>query len=475
MLTPLRTALLIVVYLALFAPPVITSPVHRRHEEAIAKIKAAYAIGKEKWDTGLAVNVFNSSFYANPKNWSAENSKPGQLLKFEQISRSSLDAQYGYPPGMTLFRMLYTSTDIALKVVPASAFILLPFTAGNSSVFKSLVWAHGTSGITRDCAPSLLRSLYYDFSGPFSFALAGFAVIGVDYAGEGSDTQFNYVAGASHGDDVSYGFMAAKKTPIGKFLSNQWAVIGHSEGGLSAWATNEREAVRPTPGFLGSVSVAPAIWARDPIDTKTFDLDAIYKADNGTSNITLAKDVQYDIKLDTPITDTGLYYVVYTFESIARLANSSFKAESYYTPEGLATRDLLLKGGCYIAGQWATANATIDSLFKDLSWFTSTWRDEWIDKIGSRGEGKLAKPMLLVQSVDDEVVTYTGPLVAFQNNCALNKDSKILLSAYSGYQHTPTMYAAYTEYVAFLNALFANSTSGIPTRCAMKTTNPTVL
>lgn len=128
---------------------------------------------------GLVDNVFTSDFYATPSNFS-ESLEPGQVLKLQRVTNSSLERSYATPAGLSLWRMMYTSLDLFNKTVPASAFVLAPYLKSD----RTVVWTHGTSGITRDCAPSNQRLLYYDFLGLFPLALQGYNVIGPDYAGE---------------------------------------------------------------------------------------------------------------------------------------------------------------------------------------------------------------------------------------------------------------------------------------------------
>ncbi|KAJ4316927.1 hypothetical protein N0V94_005196 [Neodidymelliopsis sp. IMI 364377] len=135
--------------------------------------------------------------------------------------------------------------DIDRKPIPASAFALLPYNKPDpKKPFNTAVWTHGTAGRIRNCAPSNHKDLYYEWQGPYALATAGYAVIAPDYAGQGSDISqgFMYEAGYLHAADVAYGLIAARKI-IGELLSEEWVVVGHSEGGMTAWRTNERLAM----------------------------------------------------------------------------------------------------------------------------------------------------------------------------------------------------------------------------------------
>lgn len=48
-----------------------------------------------------------------------------------------------------------------------------------------IAWAHGTSGVARRCAPSLMKDVEYGTEGLMPMVAAGFAVVATDSAGLG--------------------------------------------------------------------------------------------------------------------------------------------------------------------------------------------------------------------------------------------------------------------------------------------------
>ncbi|KXS21279.1 hypothetical protein M427DRAFT_27691 [Gonapodya prolifera JEL478] len=449
----------IITALLALAPLVASAPLTRRHYQEVID---GYEIGADIWKRHTAVNVTAAEFYKTPANFT-KSSKPGDLLKFEQISRAPLDLQYAIPPSLTLYRMMYVSVDINNLTVPATGFILLPFTPAakglkNSSAYPTLVWTHGTAGVTRDCAPTLLRGLYYDFEGPFEFALEGYAVVAPDYAGLGSDTRFDYVAGPPHADDASYSVVAARKSPIAHLLTYEWAVIGHSEGGMAAWFTNEAEHVRPVGGFIGSVSVAPALF------TSAYNGSLDYTRPNvsdGIAPVVPASDPPPNIDPPPAPLDTGLYYLMFSIQSAARL-NKSIIPENYLTEKGKVAYHLLEQGGCYIAGQYTTSNMTFEDLFTSNDAIEAL-RGPWLARIQPGGGArKLGGPMLVIQSIDDEAVSFPAVLSAFRGNCQAQPENQIGLHLYSELTHDGTMFGSKYDYVNFLDALFNNHTAAFP-------------
>lgn len=121
-----------------------------RQQQSTGNLTQEYNAFVQQFEAATFVeNVYNSSFYQTPSNFS-ESLAPGEVLKVERVSNTSLSSQYGYPAGLTLYRMMYTSSNVRNKTVPATAFVLQPYVPTN----RTVAWTHGTSGITRDCAPS---------------------------------------------------------------------------------------------------------------------------------------------------------------------------------------------------------------------------------------------------------------------------------------------------------------------------------
>jgi hypothetical protein len=185
-----------------------------------AAFKTALQSEQSLW---VSQNVTLDEFYTTPANSSG--ARPGDLLRWEDIPREIV--------------------NIDRKPIPASAFVLLPYKKPDpDKPLNTVIWTHGTAGRIRNCAPSNHKGLYYDWQGPFALAQAGYAVVAPDYAGQGTDIPqgFMYEAGFLHAADAAYGLIAARKV-MGTLLSEEYVVVGHSEGGMTAWRTNERLAM----------------------------------------------------------------------------------------------------------------------------------------------------------------------------------------------------------------------------------------
>ena len=78
------------------------------------------------------------------------------------------------------------------------------------------MWAHGTSGVNAESAPSNIRHLWHHFQVPYQLALNGYVVVATDYAelGIGSDAFGNaviheYLTGPAQANDIFYSIKAA--------------------------------------------------------------------------------------------------------------------------------------------------------------------------------------------------------------------------------------------------------------------------
>lgn len=269
------------------------------------------------------------------------------------------------------------SQDVDGNPIPATAFALIPYSNpfNQGTAFRTVAWAHGTAGIHRNCGPSNHRGLYYEWGAPFSIAQAGYAVIAPDYAGQGSDipSGFLYEAGFLHAHDTSFAVQAARKAP-GLALTHEWVVAGHSEGGLTAWRTNEREADREKSigGFLGAVLMAPALRPLELIQ------ELLRRSDGG------------------PVGGT---VTVFVLQSVARLM-PEIRLEDYFSDIVLA-RLPLSDQGCVNTGGSLYESLTQDELFKNASWLSDPRVLHWSDRYNGVGAFPLAAPILIFQGAAD--------------------------------------------------------------------------
>jgi alpha-beta hydrolase superfamily lysophospholipase len=394
-----------------------------------AAFKQAIQIESASW---VSQNVTLETFYSTPAN--ATGAQPGDLLRWEDVSRQVVNRNFTPPSGMSISRFMYMTEDIDRKPIPATAFVLLPYNKPDpDKPLNTLVWTHGTAGRIRNCAPSNHKDLYYEWQGPYALASAGYAVIAPDYAGQGSDIPqgFMYESGYLHAADVAYGLIAARKI-IGDLLSEEYVVVGHSEGGMTAWRTNERlampdqDALCKAGKFLGSVANSPALRPLDLIP------ESIRRAKGG------------------PIGDA---VSVFFLQSLALLFPKTFHIENYVTDTVLG-RISLMDQGCLQVGRALFSNLTSEQLFKDLSWLQHPDVVEWQKRWNGAGPHALAAPMLVVQGVTDPLTYANNTELDFNRTCTSFPESQATLLLYPDADHNVAAQVTQLDYLSWIQDRF---------------------
>lgn len=361
--------------------------------------------------------IQDDAFYATPANFSSP--KPGQILKIEWETDIS---EYSVPPGQALSRIMYASTDDRGNVVPATAAILWPFSPksfNGSQKYPLVAWAHGTSGIVRQCAITNQRNLQYNFRSVFTLATAGYAVVMTDYVGLGSDNFFNYLAYKLHADDVVYSALAAQAAfPE---LSREWVSFGHSEGGGVAWAIGERQAVDPIPGFLGTIAAAPP---PEQINTEREASASVF-----TAFMTLTIANLYGLDLSAIFNPVPL--------QVIRLIQSI--------------------GGCNSASFAAFAGFTAEDIYSNTSWTMTEEVAQYVRDYSVGGRA-LGGPMLILQGTADTVVTPASAQAGFNSTCAVlgNNGTSIEYVAIEGQGHNPSVYASQRVWLDWIEDRFSH-------------------
>lgn len=376
----------------------------------------------------VTVPIQNDPFYATPATFSSATAQAGQILKIEMQSNVSA---YDIPPGQSLSRFMYTSIDNTGAVVPATAAILWPFTPksfnGSTNSYPLVAWAHGTSGVVRQCAVSNIRNLQYDFRSVYTLANVGYAVVIADYVGLGSDEPFNYLAYKLHADDVVFAVKAAQSAF--SQLSPQWVSFGHSEGGGVAWAIGERQAISPIPGFLGTIAAAPPPF---PIS-------------------------------NTPPVSNSVFTAFLSF-TIAHLYGLNLTA--IFNPVPLQALQYVQSiGGCNDAGYASLATFNASQIYSNTSWVASPPAVQFAADYSVGGRA-LGGPMLILQGSNDTVVGTAGAMLGFNLTCsAQGNNVSVQYVSVVGQDHNPSMYASQRLWLQWIEDRF----NGLPTAqgCSM--------
>ncbi|KAF2117087.1 Alpha/Beta hydrolase protein [Lophiotrema nucula] len=380
-------------------------------------VEVALNYERSNWALG---SIDDDGFYDAP---SVTNSTPaGTLLRVEEVTDTSY---YTIAPNLAMSRILYVTETLNGSMVPASAYVLWPWHAKsfsdsslNVSGVPVVAWAHGTSGVYGECAPSHIRNLWYQFSAPYILALQGYAVVAPDYAGlgvnqtlEGDDVIHQYMAGPAHANDLFYAVEAARKAFSD--LSKQFVVMGHSQGGLAAWSAAERQARKPVEGYLGAIAASP-----------TTDIMQIFQA-APAAQIALAWRIGQGLSTIFP----------------------DFQLSEWLTGEGVRRVELMKElGGC---------NSVETQLFPPVKADLS--RNQYFQRfseVTSAGRKPISGPMLVMQGEDDPVVDAGVTASTVNDTCSAYSDSQIQYASFGGATHVPVLNAGQQLWLKFIEERF---------------------
>jgi pimeloyl-ACP methyl ester carboxylesterase len=377
---------------------------------------------------GAGGSVADDPFY-NPPPVNAS-TPPGALLRVEEYTNTSY---YTIPPGIGISRILYTSSTFNGTTVPASAYVLWPWKAKSfeSSSYNTVSgvpligWAHGTSGVYGECAPSHMRNLWYHFTAPYEMAREGYAVVAPDYAGlgvdhtaEGEEIVHQVYANPTHADDLFYAIEAAQSAfPE---LTKQFVTVGHSQGGGAVWAGAERQVSKPVEGYLGTVSVAPGS-----------DILEIIRAD-----------------------PASLFKITGRMAPGIKSVFPDFDPSELLLPDGVKRLNLLKKiQGCNSAESilWGTVDRSI--LVKP-HWEENRYMHAY-NNLTSTSRKPISGPMLVIQGTDDILVNPHVTSTLVNQTCAKFPDNQITQLTIEGAAHVPIMNVAQPDVFEWIKDRFS--------------------
>ncbi|MBV8471670.1 MAG: alpha/beta hydrolase [Burkholderiaceae bacterium] len=355
-----------------------------------------------------------TSFYKTPANLRA--AKPGTLL-----NRENADG-YALPAGSRAVRILYRSLDADGHPVATSGVILVPGGTPPKDGWPVIAWAHGTSGVNRACAPSLMKDVYYGEEGLMPMVRAGFAVVASDYHGLGTSGRHQYINKTAQAQDVIYAVDAARAADPS--LGRRWVVDGHSQGGLAAWAVAEFEARLKDPGYLGAVSVAGAI-----------DIDHLLQGINGVKEI-------------------GFYLPFMAFGIHAR--SPAFDPHDMLAGAALERYEDVTAHGCWLYGYGSFADAPAGDMLKK-GWERNPWVERF--KRDNRvGDQPTQGPMLVIAGEADHSVPIESVRSAAAKAC--QHGLNVTLRTYPGLDHDPVMEQSAPDQLEWIRDRFAGKPAG---------------
>lgn len=196
----------------------------------------------------LSINT-PDAFYEQPDHVPDE---PGELLRVEPWPGQA-------PQSAAVQRILHTTTDVHGDAAVASGLVITPdpLPDGPRPV---VLWSHGTTGVARNCAPSLMDNMF-EIQGIPAVQEAverGWVIVATDYPGHGAPGDFPYLIGGGEGRSTLDSGRAAAQIE-GLETSGDVVIWGHSQGGHAAlWAGALADDYAPELTVHGVSAISPA-------------------------------------------------------------------------------------------------------------------------------------------------------------------------------------------------------------------------
>lgn len=243
--------------------------VQRRRGSFLRTSASALGLALALGAAGVAVFVHRAQPDGPPAFYDAPDTlpgPPGTLIRSERVDP--------FVPGATAHRVLYVTSDTDGAPTTSSGLIIVPDGDAPPGGRPVLAFTHGTVGIARSCALSLLPGDVYGpaIPGIREFLDAGFVVAATDYAGLGSDATTGYLVGSSQAystlDAVRVAVAMPEVRAAARFVS-----FGESQGGHASLFTGQfAAAYAPELELAGVAAAAPAT-----------DLTSLFQANVGTT------------------------------------------------------------------------------------------------------------------------------------------------------------------------------------------------
>jgi pimeloyl-ACP methyl ester carboxylesterase len=177
---------------------------------------------------------------------------PGSLIEALELQA---------PPGVRAWAVLYRSIGVAGSPVGVSGLVEAPLIPPELAPngLPIVAWAHGTTGVADDCAPSRLGVVADEDITIVSLARQGVVVAATDYEGLGTPGIHPYLVGTSEGRSILDAIRAARAIAEANGGSKA-AILGISQGGHAAlWAAELSPSYAPDVELVGVVAASPPI------------------------------------------------------------------------------------------------------------------------------------------------------------------------------------------------------------------------
>jgi len=342
------------------------------------------------------------------------------------LARSEPASDFALPPGVTAIRILYHTRTARNQDAIASGVVLVPYGRAPKGGWPVLAWSHGTSGVARACAPSLMKSLFYNWEGLYEYVLMGYAVVATDYLGLGTSGRHAYLDMLSNGTDVINSVPAARAAVPD--LGKKWVVVGHSQGGLASLGVAQLQGAIKDPDFLGTVALAGASDLEDGLDSI--------------------------LRVKLPVLNGLVGFWVFGVKTVY----PELDLKEVLTSKALAVYNASIEDGCS-AASGAFAALPTDEIFLP-GWKNNKYIQQFFQR-DQPGKQTVYGPLLLVGGGDDILFTDSASRIVFQRFCSAG--ARVQRNVYPALGHDPVVYGSLRDQLDWMAARFAGEPA--PSNC----------
>jgi len=330
------------------------------------------------------------------------------------------------------WRVLYHSTNVSGRDIVVSGLVLVPEGQPPAGGWPIAAWAHGTTGLADQCAPSIAKDLGNDSSAVREVAALltqHLAVVASDYPGLGTPGLHTYLIGQADARAVIDSVTAAHAL-LGAKVSTSWLTVGHSEGGQTVlFVAQGADQRAPRWKFLGTVALAPASQLNLLVPFAEAGKDPVEQA-----------------------------YLLYALEGLSTV-DPTVRVESLLTPQARAMLPDTT-AGCIDEITNDFARHRVDHL---LAAGTAT-KARLATELGhydNPDQARAAEPILIAQGDVDSDVPEAGTNALVSQLCALG--DRIDYRTYPGLDHNNLVAGSQSVIRAWITARLAHQTA--PDNC----------
>jgi alpha-beta hydrolase superfamily lysophospholipase len=345
---------------------------------------------------------------------------PGTIIKTTKINTDVDNAD--------VYKIMYVSRDQNNLPTAVTGTVFVPQATAPTTGRNLVAWAHGTSGIADQCAPSLLASKAVEhLPGVQQFINEGYIVTATDYQGLGTKGPHPYLIGNSEAHGVLDSIRAANSVPNSNF-NNRYALWGHSQGGQSViYSSQLAKSYAPELDLVASAAAAPAT-----------DLATLLK-----------DDIQTEVgKVLGPMA-LKAWSEVYPEAEMSKIIKA----------EALPAANLIAEGCIETANSIEVLLPPTKELPQDFITQDPTVAQPWANIIAdnSAKPSGISDPMYIGQGTADNVVNPAVTKAWAQNLCSVNNN--VTFKSYPGLGHNTAGFVVVNDVIPWLSNIFSGQSA----------------